>query len=114
MFTTLDTLQKNDDYESINSIDNTCLVFTSIDGNKEVLAKFTKFWDKIKYLIETINGDKKREYEKDFIKIRFEPVDNLLLNKILKLHMLTVIVRSIFEDGQYYPQVISDECLYEV
>ena len=56
MFTTLDTY---DDYESINNIDNTCLVFTSIDGNKEVLAKFTKFWDKIKYLIETINGDKK-------------------------------------------------------
>ena len=114
LFTTVDTLQKNDDYESINGIDNTCLVFTSIDGNKEVLAKFTKFWDKIKYLIETINEGKKREYEKDFIKIRFEPVNNLFLNKILKLHMLTVIVRSIFENDQYYPQVILDECLYEV
>ena len=114
VFTTVDTLQRNDDYESINGIDNTCLVFTSIDGNKEVLAKFTKFWDKIKYLIETINEGKKREYEKDFIKIRFEPVNNLFLNKILKLHMLTVIVRSIFENDQYYPQVILDECLYEV
>ena len=28
-----------------------------------------------------------------------------LLNKILKFHMLTVIVRYIFEDGKYYPQV---------
>ena len=29
--------------------------------------------------------------------------------------MLTVIVRSAFEeDGKYYPQVVLDECLYEV
>ena len=28
--------------------------------------------------------------------------------------MLTVIVRSVFEeDGKYYPQVFLDECLYE-
>ena len=41
--------------------------------------------------------------------------DNLLLNKMLMLHMLTVIVRSAFEeDGKYCPQVLLDECLYEV
>ena len=29
--------------------------------------------------------------------------------------MLTVIVRSAFEkDGEYYPQVFSDVCLYEL
>ena len=29
--------------------------------------------------------------------------------------MLTIIVRSVFEDdGKYYPQVFFDECLYEV
>ena len=33
---------------------------------------------------------------------------------MLKLHMLTAIVRSVFvEDGKYYPQVFLDECLYE-
>ena len=32
--------------------------------------------------------------------------DNLSLNKMLKLHMLTVIVKSVFEeDGKIYPQV---------
>ena len=30
------------------------LVFTSTDGNKKVLRKFAKLWDKIKLLIETI------------------------------------------------------------
>ena len=34
---------------------------------------------------------------------------------MLKFHVLTVIVRSVFEeDGKYYPQSFLDECLYEV
>ena len=49
------------------------------------------------------------------MKIRFESDDNLPLNNILKLHMLTTIVRSVFEeDGKYYPQVFLNEYLYEV
>ena len=57
----------------------------------------------------------KGEYEKDFIKIKFNLVDNLPLNKMLKLRMLTVIVRSVFEENsKYYPQVFWEECLYEV
>ena len=90
------------------------LLFTSTDGNKKVLAKFTKLWNKIKHLIKTRNEGKKGEYEKDFIKIKFNSDDNLPLNKMLKLHMLTVIVRFVFEDGKYYPQVVLDERLYEV
>ena len=34
---------------------------------------------------------------------------------MLKLHVLTVVVRSTFEeDGKYNPEVFSDDCLYEV
>ena len=44
------------------------------------------------------------------MKVKFNPDDNLPLNKMLKLHMLTVIVRFVFEkDGKYYPQVFLDE-----
>ena len=82
--------------------------------NKEVLTKYTKLWDEIKYLIKTINGGEAGEYEKDFMEIIFNSDNNVPLNKILKLHMLTVIVRSVFEEnGKYYPQVFLDECLYE-
>ena len=46
------------------------------------------------------------------MKIKFDSDDDLLLNKPLKLHMLTIIVRSIFEDeGTFYPQIYLDECL---
>ena len=57
-------------------------------------------------MIKTINVDKEGEYKKDFMKIKFNSDDNLPLGKILKLCMLTVVVRSVFEeDGQYYSQI---------
>ena len=46
--------------------------------------------------IETINEGKKGEYEKYFMKIKFNSADDLPLNKMLKLHKLTVILRSVF------------------
>ena len=50
--------------------------------------------------------DKLGEYGRDFMKIKFNSNNNLLLNKILKLHMLTEIFRSVFqEDSKYYLQV---------
>ena len=49
------------------------------------------------------------------MKIKFDTNDNLPLNKPLKLRMLTIIVRSVFEeDGNIYLQVHLDECLYEL
>ena len=68
----------------------------------------------LKKLIGKID-DKPGEYGKDYIKIKFNSDDNLPLNKILKLHMLTIIVKSVFkEDGKYYPQFFLDEYLYEL
>ena len=77
------------------------LVFDSIemhstDENKEVLKKYTELWDGIKNEIKTINGGKKGEYSKDFMKIKFNTDDILPLNKPLKLHLLTIIVRRLF------------------
>ena len=37
------------------------------------------------------------EYKKEFMKIKFESNDDLPLNKMLKLHNLTIIVGSIFK-----------------
>ena len=79
------------------------------------MAKFAKLWDEVKYLFKTVNGGKPREYKKDFMKIRFhfDIIFHLSLGKILKLHDLTVVIRSVFEeDGKYYPQIFLDEYLY--
>ena len=90
---------------------NKDLVFDSVDENKEILKKSAELWDGIKNKIETINDGKKGEYGKDFMKIKFDTDDDLPLNKPLNLHMLTIIVRSVFGDeGQFYPQVYLDDC----
>ena len=60
------------------------LVFNSTDKNKEVLKKYTELWDGIKNETKTINGGKKGEYDKDFVKIKFNADDNLPLYKPLK------------------------------
>ena len=91
---------------------NKYLVFDSTDENKEVLKNHTELWDKIKNEIETINGGKNGECGKDFMKIKFNTDDNLPLNKPLKLHLFTIIVRCIFgEDGKFYQQLYLDDAL---
>ena len=48
------------------------------------------------------------------MKMKFNTDDNLPLNKILKLHNLTTIVRLVFQEHKkYYPQVFLDEFSYE-
>ena len=65
--------------------------------------------------MEKISNGKLEEYEKDYMKIKFNSDDNLPLNKQLKFLSATIIVRSVFEeDGKYYPQIFLDECLYEI
>ena len=91
------------------------LVFDPTDENKEVLKEYTELWDGIKNEIETINDSKKGEYSKDFMKIKFNTDDNLPLNTPLKFHLLTIIVRCIFEeDGKFHPQLYLDDRLHEL
>ena len=48
------------------------------------------------------------------MKIKFNSDDNLTLNETLKLHNVTIVIISVFEeDGKFYPQICLDECLYE-
>ena len=47
------------------------------------------------------------------MKIKFDTDNNLPLNKQLKLHMLAIIVRSVFEEGdKLYLQLDLDDCLH--
>ena len=47
------------------------------------------------------------------MKIKFNPDDDLPLKKPLKLHNMTITIRSVFkEDGKLYSQVFLDVTLY--
>ena len=94
---------------------NKYLIFNSVDENKEVLKKYVDVWDGITYEIKTINGGKENDYRKDYMKIKFNSDNDLSLNKPLKFHLMTIIIRCIFsEDGKLYPQLFLDDTLYEL
>ena len=99
--------------EKING--NKYLIFDSTDANKELLKKYNDVFNGIKNEIGAINGDKENDYEKDYMKIKFNSDDNLPLNKPLKFHLMTITIRSLFEeDGKLYPQVFLDHSLHKL
>ena len=95
-------------------IENKYLIFDATDENKELLKIYAGVWNGIKNKINAINSSE-CNYEKDYMKIKFNCDDDLPLNKPLKFHMMTIIIRSVFEeDGKLYPQVFLDDTLYEL
>ena len=84
----------------------------STDENKELLKKYNDAFNGIRNKIKKISGNE-CDYEKDYMKIKFNSDDGLPLNKQLKLHNMIITKRSVFEeDGKLYPQVFLDDTLY--
>ena len=49
------------------------------------------------------------------MKIKFKSNDNLPTDNIINMHQVTIIIRSIFaQNGKFYPQLFSDDALYEL
>ena len=126
------TIKKIDDYENIHSVNplyltishasgyieekgvNKYLVFDSTDENKELLKKYNDVFNGIRNKIKKISGDE-CDYEKDYMKIKFNSDDNLPLNKQLKFHSMVITIRSVLEEnGKLYPQVILDGTLHKL
>ena len=81
----------------------------------KITKKNNDVFNRIRDEIKTINGGKENDYEKDYVKIKFNSDDNLPLNKPLKFHLMTITFRSVFEkDGEIYPQVFQDDTFYEL
>ena len=93
---------------------NKYLVFDSTDENKELLKKYNDVWNGIKNKIEEVSSGE-CDYEKDYMKIKFNSDDNLPLNKPLKFHNMTITIRYVFEeDGKLYPLIYLGDALYEL
>ena len=59
-------------------------------------------------------GNDEYDYEKDYMKIKFNSDDYLPLNKPLKFHLMTITIRSVFEeDSKLYPLLFLDDTFYE-
>ena len=126
------TIKKIDDCENIHSVNplyllinhasgyieekngNKYLIFDSVDENKELLKRYSDVWNGIKNKITEVD-DSECDYEKDYMKIKFNSDDNLPLNKTLKFRLMTITIRSVFsESGKFYPQLFLHDTLYEL
>ena len=64
--------------------------------------------------IKEINSNE-CDYEKVYMKIKSNSDDDLPLNKSLKFRLMTITIKSVFEEnGKLYPQVFLDDTLYEL
>ena len=78
------------------------IIFDSRD--KELLKKYNDVFNGIMDKIKKITSDK-CDYEKDYMKIKFNSDDDLPLNKSLDFHITTITIRSVFEEnGKLYPR----------
>ena len=92
---------------------NKYLVFDLTDENKELLKNYNNVFNGIRNKTKEINNNE-FDYEKDYLKIKFNSDDDLPLNKSLKFCLMTIIIRHVFEeDGKFYPQVFLNDTLYE-
>ena len=108
------TIKKIDDCENIYSINPLYLLINhsndSTGENKKLLKKYNDVWSRIRDKIKEMRSGE-CDYEKDYMKIKFNSDDNLPL----KFNNMTITIRSVFEeDGKLYPQVFLDDTLYEL
>ena len=118
------TIEKIGDYENIHSVNPLYLVIHSAtgyfkDGKKYLVIDMTKKYEEvfsgIRSEIKMLNGGKEQFYGKNYVKVRVNTDNNILLNKKLKFPSLAIIIRCVFEEsGRLYPQIYLDECLYEL
>ena len=60
----------------------------------------------------TKNSD---DYDKKYMKVKFNLNDKLPLDKIIEIPNMILVVKAVFhENNKYYQQVFSDEYLYKL
>ena len=67
------------------------LFFDSTDENKELLRKYKDFFNGIRDKIRKLNSNE-CDYEKDYVKIKFNSDHDLPLNKSLKFTLMTTTI----------------------
>ena len=60
--------------------------------------------------MDLINNKNSDDYDKKYMKLKFNSDDELPLNKMIEIHGMTIVVRIIFHgNNKYYPQVFINE-----
>ena len=89
------------------------LIISSENG--DIMQKYQEVFDGIKEIIKKINDfSQPVKYDDNYMKIKFNTNDDIILNKIIYFPTITITIRSVTQkDGKYFPQLFLDDCLYE-
>ena len=84
-----------------------------ISDKDDVYEKLVDILESIKNKITEKTWDA-LEYDKDYMKIKFESNNIFPADKDVNIHLATIVIRAIFaKDGKYYPQLFLDDGLYK-
>ena len=84
-----------------------------ISDKDDVYKKLVDILESIKNKITEKTWDAV-EYDKDYMKIKFESNNIFSTDKDVNIRMATIIIRAIFaQDGRYYPQLFLGSGLYK-
>ena len=119
--------KKNSEYDVINSANHLYLRIVSTNGqfkkgkddawylliSDDVFKKLVDIFESIKNIIAEKTWDAV-DYDKDYMKIKFERNNIFPKGKDVNVCMATIIIRAVFaQDGKYYPQLFLDDGLYK-
>ena len=89
------------------------MVFNNF-GDADVLRRFANAFKNIRAEIEEKAGGFVK-FDKNYTSIKFESNDDLPIDNIVDMHLITIIIKSVFaQNGKFYPQLFLDDALYDV
>ena len=88
-------------------------VWYLVISDKDIYKKLVDIFESIKNKITEKTWDVV-EYDKDYMRIKFESNNIFPKDKDVNIYTATIIIRAIFaKDGKYYPQLFLDDGLYK-
>ena len=121
--------KKNSGCNLINSVNPLYLRIINISGQFEkgkddawylVISNKDNVYKRLVDILKTIKNKITEktwdalEYDKDYIKIKFESNNIFPTDKDVNIPTATIVIRAIFaKDGKYYPQLFLDGGLYK-
>ena len=87
--------------------------YLAIPDKEDVYKKLIDIFESIKNEITEKTRDA-LEYDKDYMKIKFESNNIFPTDKDVNIDLVTIVIGAIFaKDGKYYPQLFLDDGLYK-
>ena len=85
--------------------------------DQEKRKSYDQIWDKIKELINSIDGVnfKFSDYSRDRNVIRFDTGDTLPLDAMVSVYSMTIVIGSVYKTccGIFYVQIYLKNCIYK-